>query len=204
MHTDTRRRMLNSSAAFYVHTVIFLGLESLSPPILVPCWQLFKIQKYSWHSIDCFQNLAHKPTALRTSVSLGGLAWFLDMCYWEVLAVWWSLSCVDSLHLTEDKYCWKLDFYGGRLADVHGRTQMHADARRRMQMNMNADEYRHTQTNGDARRRTQGKLCPVCGRTQPQDVSRCKTFVQGLSGRTIVDTCKVCSNYVMGNVTALW
>ena len=48
----------------------------------------------------CFQNPAHKPKVLRTSVSLGDLAWFLNMFYWEVLAVRWSLSCVDSLHLT--------------------------------------------------------------------------------------------------------
>ena len=48
----------------------------------------------------CFRNPAHTPTALRTSVSLGDLAWFLDMLYWEVLAVRLSLSRVDSLHLT--------------------------------------------------------------------------------------------------------
>jgi len=35
---DERKRMQNFSAAFFVRAVICLGLESLSPPILVPCW----------------------------------------------------------------------------------------------------------------------------------------------------------------------
>ena len=43
----------------------------------------------------CFRNPAHKPKVLRTSASLGNLAWFLNMFYWEVLAVRWSLlACI--------------------------------------------------------------------------------------------------------------
>ena len=36
-HADERRRMQNFSAAFFVQSAICLGLEPLSPPILVPC-----------------------------------------------------------------------------------------------------------------------------------------------------------------------
>ena len=57
---NERRCMQNSSAAFYVQAVTFLGLESLSLPIFVPCWYLFKIQKYGWHSIAHFQISAHQ------------------------------------------------------------------------------------------------------------------------------------------------
>ena len=35
---STHVRMQNSSAAFHVQAVTCLCLESLSPPILVPCW----------------------------------------------------------------------------------------------------------------------------------------------------------------------
>ena len=38
MHTDEHRRMQIFSAAFFVQSAICLGLEPLSPPILVPCW----------------------------------------------------------------------------------------------------------------------------------------------------------------------
>ena len=100
-----------------------------------------RTQTDGWHSIDCFQNPAHKLTALITSVSLGDLAWFLDMFYWVVLAVQWSLSRVDSLHLTSDKYCRKLDFMmeGSQThTDTHRctqRIQMHADEGSQMQTN---------------------------------------------------------------------
>ena len=93
----------------------------------------------------CFRNPAHKLTALRTSVSLGGPAWFLDMFYWQVLATQWSLFCAGSLHLTQDKYCRKLDF------TVEG-SQMHTDIHRRTQTNV--DECGRTKTNADERRRT--------------------------------------------------
>ena len=37
-HTDEHKRIHNSSATFHVQAVTWLGLESLSPAILVPCW----------------------------------------------------------------------------------------------------------------------------------------------------------------------
>ena len=78
MHVDERTRIQDSSAALHVQAVTYMfrpwvSLPANPCPILVA----FKIQKYSWHLIDCFQNPAHQPTALRTSISLGGL---LDSC----------------------------------------------------------------------------------------------------------------------------
>ena len=72
-------------------------------------------------------------TVLRTSVSLGGLPWFLDMSYWEVLGVWWSLSHVDSFHFTLDSTVEgpQLQTHERRhtrtYTDVCTRTQTHAD-----------------------------------------------------------------------------
>jgi len=99
-----------------------------------------------------FRNPAHKPTALRTSVSLGGLAWFLDMFYWES----WpydGLYLVSIACIWQDKYCRKLDFtVEGSQAhtDTHRRTQTHVHARRRTQMN--TDKCRRAQTNADERK----------------------------------------------------
>ena len=65
-----------------------------------PCSMLVAFQDPEIQlALDRFRNPAHKLTALTTSVFLGDLAWFLDMFYWVVLAVQWSLSHVDSLHL---------------------------------------------------------------------------------------------------------
>ena len=65
-----------------------------------------------------------------------GDTWFLNMSYWVVLAVWWSLSCVNSLHLTLSK----VRLYGGRVAEAHGRMQTHANKHRCTQTH--ADEHK--------------------------------------------------------------
>ena len=81
-------------------------------------------------------------------------------------------------------------------ADARTRTQTLARGRRRTHADADvyiltcthathADARRRTQTHADARRRTQTNARPVWGRTQPQDASGRKTFVQGLSGCTI-------------------
>ena len=87
--------------------------------------------------------------------------------YRPCTAVWIIHLCLRSI----------LDYFSD---SRHIRTQKHADARRQTQKNAdkhrqtqtNADKHRQTQTNADKRRRTQGKLRPVCGRTQLQDAFR--------------------------------
>ena len=77
--------------------------------------------------------------------------------YRPCAAVWIIHLCLRSI----------LDYFSD---SRHIRTQKHADARRQTQKN--ADKHRQMQTNTDKRRRTQGKLRPVCGRTQLQDAFR--------------------------------
>ena len=76
--------------------------------------------------IDRFET--PQPAALTTSVSLGGLPWFLDMSYWEDLGI----TCIF------DKYCRKLCFMVEGLqpiADAYSDAHADADACRYPQMN---------------------------------------------------------------------
>ena len=61
---------------------------------------------------------------------------------------------------------------------------LYTDERRRTQTH--ADANTCTQTQMDIARQIQSELHSVCGRMQPQGASRRWTFVQGLSGRTII------------------
>ena len=95
-----------------------------------PCLILvaFKIQKYSWHSINRFWNPTHQPTMLRTSVSLGGLLWYVLLR---------GLECTyDGLYLVSIACIWpkikdRLD--GGTLAAANMQTQMYMNVRRHTQ-----------------------------------------------------------------------
>ena len=94
-HTDERRHMQNFLAAFFVQSVTYMFRPWASLPantcLMLVAFQDPEIQlALDW----CFWNPVHKLKALRTSVSLGNLAWFLNVLL-RVLAVRWSLlACI--------------------------------------------------------------------------------------------------------------
>ena len=127
--------MQNSSAAFHVQVVLCLGLEYLSPPILVPCYSSFSRTRYTigtWLVVS-----ETPPTNLQCSELAYPCEAFLDswICFIERSWVYNGFYLVSIACIYLRWILLKVTLNSGRLAAANVQTQMHTGVRKHTWMN---------------------------------------------------------------------